>query len=374
MIKNIQAKLCEIGRIKTGKLGQERKTKDGSSTYRLPTRLNHFQVTTNERDETGNFAPNIPLMEKIAGQTGEDPGHLTTIPVVLLYDNIDDNFYTTYAAYKGKTLMCMGDGEQAIVRATGEGKVCPCERLEQDYKGPVKCKIFGRLQVVIQDMDIIGGVWSLRTTSWNSVQDLLGSMILIKRIAGRLAGIPLMLKLTPKTVAIATGQSTIYTTTLLYQGSPKALINAAGNVPMLDHDQDTILDQTLTPEEEDEVADEFYPPTDAEENAAADITEQAKGKKTRGRGKTKPGKEKTAADLAKETKKESPEDIEAALDKAEKAAAAEKAQEPSKEKAPAKAQTEPEKEEPPAGGQEEEPPVTEEEPIADEEVSDFGWV
>jgi len=392
MIKNLFPKLAEIGRIKTGKLGSEHKTRDGKSTYRLPTRLNHFLITTNERDNTGNFAPDLSLMEKIAEQTGEDPGYLTTIPVVLLYDDIDSNLYTTYVAYKGRTLMCQGDGETAIVRASGEERSCPCERLEQDYKGPVKCKIFGRLQVVIQDMDIIGGIWAFRTTSWNSTRDLMGSMILISRIAGRLAGIPLMLKLTPKTVILPTGQATVYTTTLLYQGSPKALIDAAGKIPMIGH-ENVVLDQTITSEEEAEVQEEFYPPTGAEEDTAANIAEQVKKKKKNRSVKTKTP-EKTAAELAQGNKKtqapeppekefpESPIDTIMQTAKEEKTKAQTKTKALKQAQAQAKTQPESEKEKPPATAQEEKEPVVDEPPsieegeILDEPASnsDFGWV
>ena len=376
MIKNLKPKLAEIGRIKTGCLGQERKTRDGKSTYRLPTRLDHYLLTTNERDKTGNFAPNISLMKKIAEKVGESPDHLTTIPVVLLYDDIEDNFYTTYAAYKGRTLMCTGDGEKAIVRNTGEEKSCPCEKLERDYQGPVKCKIYGRLLVVIQDMDILGGVWSLRTTSWNSVQDLWGSMILIKRIAGRLAGIPLTLKLTPKTVVLPTGQTTVYTTTLLYQGSTTALIDTADKIPMIGHDRD-VSDQAITPEEESEIQQEFYPPTDADEDQAASVTKQTQGKETEKPEEPAKAKEPTAADLAKKTKQA--EDAKKKRQaKAQAQAAAKKKKEDaeiaeaeaSKKEATKTTEAEQQTEEPAS-----EAPIEEGE-VLDEEPSDdsFGWV
>ena len=173
MIQNLKIKLLEIGKIKAGKLGQERRTKDGKSTYRLPTKSDHFTITSTQRDETGNFAPDVELMKQIAEVVGEPWDHLVTLPVYLIFNTIEENIYTTYACYKGRTRICTGDGVIATDLTTGEQVQCPCPRLDQDYKGPAKCKIYGRLSVVLANMNIVGGAWVYRTTSFNSVQDIL---------------------------------------------------------------------------------------------------------------------------------------------------------------------------------------------------------
>jgi hypothetical protein len=370
MIKNLKVKLLEIGKIKAGKLGQERRTKDGKSTYRLPTKLDHFMITSAQRDESGNFAPNIELMKQIGEVVKEPWDHLTTIPVYLIFNTIEENFFTTYTCYKGRTRICTGDGVTATDLTTGEQIQCPCPRLDQDYKGPQKCKIYGRLSVVLAEMDIVGGCWILRTTSFNSVQDILGSLMLIQKIAGRLSGIPLMLKLFPKTVQLPTGQATVYTTSLIYQGSPFALAEEARQRPMIGHEETIAPDQAITQEEETEIAEEFYPlETDAEMGEAV---AEATTEKVRTKPAEKKKEEPTAAELAradanKLKKKEAQAKAAAKKDQArtkrEKAEAAAAAKEKLEETNPAEEISQ------------EEQPVDEGE-VLDEAVSDdsFGWV
>jgi len=384
MIKGLQPKLCEQGKIKIGRLGELRKTKDEKSTYRLPAKLDHFLITTTERDNTGNFIPNIPLMEQIAEIVNEPADHLTTIPVYLLFDDIDSNFYTTYNCYQGKTRICTGDGEKAIVLKSGEETTCPCPRLDQDYKGNTPCKPYGRLNVVLQSMDMIGGSWVYRTTGWNSVQDILGSLMLIKRVAGRLSGIPLMMKLFPKTTQLPRGPVTVYTVSLIFAGSAIALAETAKQCPMIGHDEDLVPDQEIAAEEEKEIAEEFFPPETETERAKADagaMTEKTRETKKEPEGPAKEEKaeeqEPTAAELARadaDKLKEKQEKAKAAAAKRKKKKEEEetKAAALAAEKTPEAEQTEDISGEIPPG---EEPPVEEGE-VLDEPVSDdnFGWV
>ncbi len=103
---------------------------------------------------------------------------------------------------------------------------CPCERLNQDYKGDTRCRIAGVLSVVIRGAETVGGVWKFRTTSWNSCQSILSSLTLIKGItSGRLAGVPLMLTLSPKTGTTPKGESVkIYIVSIEYKGTPEELM------------------------------------------------------------------------------------------------------------------------------------------------------
>jgi len=48
----------------TGKKGEETTSKSGTN-FRLPKRLDHFIITTTEKDEDGDFILDMPLMEKI---------------------------------------------------------------------------------------------------------------------------------------------------------------------------------------------------------------------------------------------------------------------------------------------------------------------
>jgi hypothetical protein len=204
MIKNLIPRLAERGRIKIGEKG-EMKTSAQGKQFAQPKKLDHIVITTMQRDAAGRLMPDTDLMVQINPKSDK----LTEIPIRLLYDDIDLNFFTRYACYKGSRCWCSGDGEEAQ-RLTGDNGnynpvPCPCERQDPMYQGQDKCKTLGTLSVLIEGVNRVGGVWSFRTTSFNSVNAILSSMALIKAITGGpLSGIPLMLVLSPKTVTIPT--------------------------------------------------------------------------------------------------------------------------------------------------------------------------
>jgi len=220
VIKNFIPRLAERGRIKIGEKG-EMKTSSQGKQFAQPKKLDHMVITTMQRDAAGRLMPDTNLMAKHK----PDGDKITEIPVRLLYDDLDLNFFTRYACYRGTRCWCTGDGEEAS-RLTGENGnyqpvPCPCERQDPLYQGQDKCKTLGTLQVLIEGVDRVGGVWSFRTTSWNTVNAILSSLALIKTISGGpLAGIPLVMVLSPKTVTIpTTGQSmVVFIVSLEYRG------------------------------------------------------------------------------------------------------------------------------------------------------------
>jgi hypothetical protein len=180
-IKGLTPQLAERGKIKIGGLGEERKSQKGG-TYMLPVKYDCFHVTTMQRDAAGRFIDDKALMAKIMEKQGVSK--LLEIPVRLLYDDIDLNCQTRYSAYAGNRCWCSGDGEFA--ERFGEGQVevhdgdkishrkakeneygqvaCPCDHLEQGWTGPNKCKPLSTLQVLLEGVDRVGGVWKFRST------------------------------------------------------------------------------------------------------------------------------------------------------------------------------------------------------------------
>jgi hypothetical protein len=226
-----------------------------------------------QRDAAGRMLPDLELMRKLAPQGGK----LKELPVMLLYNDPDINFQTRYSCYTGNRLWCCGDGEGAQ-RLGEDGKYqavpCPCLRLEANYTGKDKCKPNGTLQVLLQGVDRIGGVWKFRTTSWNSVHSIMSSLKLIQAITGGvLAGIPLKLVLSPKTVTIpGTGQNMIvYVVSLEFPGTEQELAKIGYDIAKRRADHRAKMDQIEaearkalehleeTPEEMREVQEEFYP-------------------------------------------------------------------------------------------------------------------
>lgn len=192
-IKNIILQLQRIGNIKMGFKGEPRKKKHGKGTYRLPQKLDHFMVTTMERDEkTDDWIVNEEFME----QVGEKP---TSLPVFVPYDHIDLIFPREYAWWSGSRRHCQGNGEFAL-RTENEGDKpvqmkCPCDKLDNE------CKPRGILNVILEGSGRIGGVHQLRTTSHNTIRNIVSSLSLIKSLTGGpLAGIPLTLTIQPMRV------------------------------------------------------------------------------------------------------------------------------------------------------------------------------
>lgn len=267
-MKNLRPVLTERGKIKIGVKGATRKSSQGND-FQPPQKLDHFVVTTLARDDSDNFRRD----EEIHRALGDKP---TSIPVRLIFDDIDMNMQTRYVAFEGRTIWCQGDGERAT--RGNETIECPCRNLDRDYDekrerlGPV-CKINGRLQVIIDNAAGVGGVWVFRTTSWNTVQGLVSSMALIANITGgRLAGVPLDLTVRPKQATDPKGrQQTIYVVGLEYRGSMDELRERAYQAALQDAQQGERLQNVrlaaakmiaapvVAPDEESDVVEEFYP-------------------------------------------------------------------------------------------------------------------
>jgi len=269
-IRNLTSGLVERGKIKIGKKGEARKSQRGN-TFQAPQKLDHFIVTTMDRGQDGNFVRDQEIMSMLGSAPKE-------IPITLIYDDIGLNFPTRYAMYKGKTLQCTGDGVDSKWR-NDDGTFmlcqCPCPRQSPDYKGSDKCKINGTLSAIIRGADVVGGAWKFRTTSYNSVVGILSSLAMIKRITGgALAGIPLIMKLSPKSVAnpLNGNQQTIYVVSIEYRGSVESLRDSGYStlleqqkhgvrVEYIESQARMLLSQDPDEYEEDseDITGEFYP-------------------------------------------------------------------------------------------------------------------
>lgn len=223
LIKNLIPGLSEAGKIKIGVKGKMITSARGQQ-FQPPQKLDHFLVTTLERGPDGNFLRN----EEVHKMYGEKP---RVLPVRLVYNALELNFQSRYVAFKGKTLWCAGDGEQAG-RMNGKERVtrpCPCHLQDPTYEGTPeapRCKVNGTLSVMIDGVARVGGVFKLRTTSYNSVVGITSSLSLISTLtAGFVTGLPFDLILRPKTAIIpTTGQSMlVWVVGLEYRGSVQDL-------------------------------------------------------------------------------------------------------------------------------------------------------
>ena len=216
LVKNIAPGLAEVGKIKIGEKGRIVKDKDGKPKFQLPVKLDHFKIKKLERGDDNNFIEDVELQDKILADTTNKS--LKSIPVYLLFDEIEKNIQSRYVCFYKGSLFCSGDGERAEqitkdpkLRKTQptEERNCPCEKLSSDWHDPKsRCKLSMCLSVMIPASEHLGGIYKFRSTSYNSYKQLIGSMLMIKQFAGqRLAGILMNLVVGPKTVQTPDGKN-----------------------------------------------------------------------------------------------------------------------------------------------------------------------
>lgn len=234
LIKGLVPGLVEAGKIKIGRKGRWVKNK-----FQLPQKLDHFLITKTSRSEDdNNFDIDEPLMDRLLEVQGGEK--LTEIPIVLLYNDIELNFQSRYACYRGRQRWCSGDGELADRWNDDAGRyeerLCPCELADPDAKGELRCKMNGCLSCLIQGAETVGRVWKFRTTSYNTILGITSSLMLIKRITGgALAGIPLCLTMQEKAATKPDGGAvTVYVVNIEYRGSPDQLKEVGYNLMLGD--------------------------------------------------------------------------------------------------------------------------------------------
>ncbi|MFH2074813.1 MAG: hypothetical protein ABIJ57_05625 [Pseudomonadota bacterium] len=268
-VKDLVLGLPEAGKIKCGMKGPEIVSAKGTK-FRPPVKLDHYIITGNVRDDSGDYVMDHDLMARIAKQGGiVRDENLVGIPGRLLYNDSDLNFPTRYAKYTGSKCVCHGDGETGHPSALTKTIKCPCADLEAGA-----CKINGKLHFVIDGSENFGTCHVLRTTSINTVKSILGSMEMIKAATGGLlAFVPLMLMLHPRTTMVpSTGVTvTIYVSSLVFKGGAddlrqKALEMAKEKSEFLTEMAEVeanarkLLEYQIESEEEqEEIAAEFYP-------------------------------------------------------------------------------------------------------------------
>ena len=277
-VKNLMPGLVERGKIKIGIKGAVRKSQKGTD-WQPPVKLDHFLITTLERDQDGNFKRD-EAMHKLYGEKPR------ILPVRLIYNDMELNWQTRYCAYAGRTLWCSGDGEEALrlVRNTGADKQqnpylperapheCPCLNLDADYPAPSgptgpKCKINGTLSVILDGAESVGSVWKLRTTSFNSCVGITSSLALISRITGGpVSGLPLRMTLTSKT----SEKGQIYVVGLEFAGTVEKLREISygaqkqeslyvGRILQLEDLTKKMLSKDLDTDSPEDVTEEWYP-------------------------------------------------------------------------------------------------------------------
>ena len=274
-IETMTLRLPEFGKIKIGRKGVERTSKAGKK-WRQPEKLDHFLITKMSMGADGNFIEDSPTTEIVKSYLREkydtESPKVTRIPVILPFDNPKVNLMTRITKYSGSKLVGESNGKQwwsIDPRTKGRTEIQqpnPAE-MERDWKWT------GVLSVLIQGAPRVGGVWKFRTTSYNSITDLMSSMVMIgMHTNGKLAGIPLELVVSPRNATDPDGRAqTIYSVHLEFPGSQKELNDSVAgiiedktrNEKRIRMMENAALEYMSPADFDDEegVADEFFPPS-----------------------------------------------------------------------------------------------------------------
>lgn len=269
MIK-LDLQLAELGKIKIGKKGAEKVSRNGNK-FRMPIKLDHFEITTMERDNNGDYVIDKELMSHY-------PKNPTTLNIFFLSDDIDNNFQTQFALYSGSECRCAGDGRTAKRKLkNGQIEIVECNPQTCEFYQSNKCKIGGVLCCLLSESQTVGGVWKLRTHSFHSVRNILGSLALIKEITGGiLSGIKFQLTLSPKSVNVEGRSTTVQVLNIEYRGLRDNLLETVikikedriafgANMKQLEFKAKSIED--MTAEEIKDIADEFFPENQSDNEA-----------------------------------------------------------------------------------------------------------
>lgn len=203
MLKGLAITPPVIGRISIGRV-VERNGK------RLPEKDDQFTLTSQVQGRDGWLLH--PLDEKLRK---EAEGHkLRAIPVRLLFNDPALNLRADYSLFDRTTgrPVCVGNGETC--RRTGKDGMAslPCPGPDACVFAKEACKAYARLNVVIGEGegDALGS-FVLRTTSYNTIRTLTARLEYFHAVSGgRLACMPLELKLRGKSTTMSYGTPIYY--------------------------------------------------------------------------------------------------------------------------------------------------------------------
>lgn len=263
------------------------------SDRNYPSKLDHFVFLRKKKTTKGvEWEPDPDLMKHY----GSD---CRAFEIMLIDDDIDNVFPTSYAWWTAMERKCWGDGIHATRRTpehpAGEpwapcGSRCP-------ELGSGLCKPSGDLRFVLADFPRLGSICRIHTTSYRSIRQIHSALEEIQTFTGgRLAGITAKLAVRPEQVSYFDRKeqrkktTTIWALSLEVDGDDirKLVANLTGNARLFAGTRKLLGwgDRAIeVVEDEDqqapEINAEFYP---REDNGAE--TEEASGESTAGQAPT----------------------------------------------------------------------------------------
>ena len=174
---------------------------DEKAGRKAPIKLDHFVFLRKVLDGKDiRWVPDEALTEKMVKLYTEKP---TSIPIILLDDDMENVFATSYSWYARSGLKCRGDGLVAF-RKTEEHprgqEWTPCGDECPDLQEG-RCKPSGYLHFILEDNPMLGSVCRLHTTSFRSVRKIHSSLDQMQTMfRGRLSGLRCRLAVRPEPI------------------------------------------------------------------------------------------------------------------------------------------------------------------------------
>ena len=164
-----------------------------SDRRRLP-RLGSIRLGIKKKSSKGVDYPSevdyFVCPEEVQAIYGPQPKELDIMVPINEIDSVFPCSYKYYGSSRG--LICQGDGEFAY-RVNPESKEmeqipCPCELLDSG-----KCKQSASLMVMLPKVSV-GGIYQIRSSSYNSIVDIQSGLDYVSALLGRFAMVPLTLR------------------------------------------------------------------------------------------------------------------------------------------------------------------------------------
>ncbi|WP_350016214.1 hydrolase or metal-binding protein [Rhodanobacter sp. IGA1.0] len=210
MLKGLAITPPVLGRISIGRV-VERNGK------RLPEKDDQFTLTTQVQSRDGwVLHPSDEALRKESG------GKLRSIPVRMLFNDPALNLRADYSLFDRTTgrPVCVGNGETC--RRMGKEGMASLPCVGPDACGFAKgeCKAYARLNVLVGDGEVDAlGSFVLRTTSFNTIRTLAARLQYFHAVSGgRLACLPLELKLRGKSTAMSHRAAIFYVDLVIRTG------------------------------------------------------------------------------------------------------------------------------------------------------------
>lgn len=279
-----------------------------------------FEVTTREKRtqqvegqgkaKGQKFDLDMGYKRDDAFHTAIDDAAPSSLKIRLMYPHWQQSLIAFLGAYGKSAWVCRGDGVEAIDSSRGEC-VCPCPRLAQfegTYEGPppndgrrwkdgdkwrtdglFACKPHAQLNVILEDAEIFGGFWAFKTTSYETISNLIKSLQTLEAMFDRLDGLPLEMRVMAASKSFGGGLTTQPIVTIIVPASMNTARQVAADAAAESRkflpvdrslDEETYREAVVAEmvEEEGSYAGEFAPdsqvdPQDLEEARAAEVEE-----------------------------------------------------------------------------------------------------